>query len=194
MSWRFMRSATILLLHARSAVRPVGLLLAAALFILFSFDVAAAESKRVMLLHSFGKEFKPWSEYGRTIREELRSQSPWQIDIIEQSLVSARSTNEDPETPFVQYLRTLFAERPLDLIVSVGAPAAGFVQRHRHELFPNTPMVFTAVDERRVRYTDLTPKDAVVAVRIDYLAAIENILHVLPDTRHVAVVVGASPI
>jgi signal transduction histidine kinase len=189
-----MRSAKMLLSHTRSEMRPVGLLLAAALFIMFSIDVAAAESKRVMLLHSFGKEFKPWSEYGRTIREELRIQSPWQIDIIEQSLVSARSTNEDPETPFVQYLHTLFAERPLDLIVSVGAPAAGFVQRHREELFPNTPMVFTAVDQRRVRYSDLTPNDAVVAVRIDYPAAIENILQVLPDTKHVAVVVGASPI
>ena len=96
--------------------------------------------------------------------------------------------------PFVEYLRALFAKRPLDLIVSIGAPAAGFVQRHRQQLFATTPMVFTAVDQRRVQYSDLTANDAVVAVRIDYLGAIENILQVLPDTKHVAVVVGASPI
>jgi signal transduction histidine kinase len=170
-------------------------LLAAFLLTLATTEAdAAAEPKRVMLLHSFGREFKPWSEYARTIREELKRQSPWPLDITEQSLISARSSDEDPETPFVQYLRALFAKRPLDLIVSIGAPAAGFVQRHRQELFATTPMVFTAVDQRRVRYTDLTANDAVVAVRIDYLGAIENILQVLPDTKHVAVVVGASPV
>ena len=90
-------------------------------------------------------------------------------------------------------VRCLPSDR-LDLIVSIGAPAAGFVQRHRQQLFATTPMVFTAVDQRRIQYSDLTDNDAVVAVRIDYLAAIENILQVLPDTKHVAVVVGASPV
>ena len=154
----------------------------------------AAESKRVMLLHSFGRDFKPWSEYAKSIRTELVQQSPWALDITEHSLVTARSSNENPEAPFVQYLRALFAEHPLDLIVSIGAPAAAFVQRHRHELFADTPMVFTAVDERRVQYSILTANDAVVAVRINYLAALENILRVLPDTKNVTVVVGTSPI
>ena len=181
--------------HNRSSgARALCLLLAAVLFMLAMTEAATAESKRVMLLHSFGKEFKPWSEYAKTIREELNRQSPWPLDITEQSLVTARSSDEDPEAPFVEYLRALFAKRPLDLIVSIGAPAAGFVQRHRQQLFATTPMVFTAVDQRRVQYSDLTANDTVVAVRIDYLRAIENILQVLPDTKHVAVVVGASPV
>jgi hypothetical protein len=105
----------------------------------------AAESKRVMLLHSFGLDFKPWSAYAKSIRSELVRQSPWPLDIVENSLVTARSSDEDPEAPFVEYLRALFAKRPLDLIVSIGAPAAAFVQRHRQRLFAATPMVFTAV-------------------------------------------------
>ena len=121
-------------------------------------------------------------------------QSPWPLDIVENSLVTARSSDEDPEVPFVEYLRTLFAKRPLDLIVSIGAPAAAFVQRHRQRLFATTPMVFTAVDQRRVQYSSLTANDAVVALRINYLSAFENILQVLPDTKDVIVVVGTSPI
>jgi signal transduction histidine kinase len=54
-------------------------------------------------------------------------------------------------------------------------------------------MVFTAVEVRRVNHSDLTANDAVVAVRTDHLPVIENILHVLPDTKHVAVVIGVSP-
>ena len=162
---------------------------------LFACQVAlAAEHKRVMLLHSFGQDFKPWSEYAKDIRAELKRQSPWPLDIIENSLVTARFSDENPEAPFVEYLSALFAKRPLDVIVSIGAPAADFVQRHRRRLFPTTPMVFTAVDQRRVQYSNLTGNDVAVAVNINYLLAFENILQVLPDTKDVIVVVGSSPI
>ena len=154
----------------------------------------AAESKRVMLLHSFGRDFKPWSEYAKTIRAELDRQSPWPLDITEHSLVSARFSDENPEATFVEYLHALFAKRPLDLIVSIGAPAANFVQRHRQQLFLTTPMVFTAIEQRRIQFANLTENDTDVAVRINYLSAFENILQVLPDTKNVMVVVGTSPI
>ena len=147
-----------------------------------------------MLLHSFGRDFKPWSEYAQDIRAELDRQSPWPLDIIENSLVSSRFSDENPEAPFVEYLSALFAKHPLDVIVSIGAPAADFVQRHRQRLFPTTPMVFTAVDQRRVNYSNLTENDVAVAVNINYLSAFENILQVLPDTKNVIVVVGTSPI
>ena len=156
--------------------------------------VLAAEQRRVMLLHSFGRDFKPWSEYAKDIRAELNRQSPWPLDIIENSLVTARFSDENPEAPFVEYLGALFTKHPLDVIVSIGAPAADFVQRHRQRLFPTTPMVFTAVDQRRVQYSNLTGNDVAVAVNINYLSAFGNILQVLPDTKDVIVVVGTSPI
>jgi signal transduction histidine kinase len=154
----------------------------------------SGEPKRVMLLHSFGRDFKPWSEYARSIRTELDRQSPWTIDIEDHSLVTARSADENPEKAFIEYLRALHAARRPDLIVSIGAPAAAFVQRHRQDLFADTPMVFTAVEQRRVQFSNLTPNDAVVAVRINYRAAFENILQVLPETKNITVVVGTSPI
>jgi signal transduction histidine kinase len=155
---------------------------------------AGAESKRILMLHSFGREFKPWSDYARAIRDELIRRSPWPLDLDEHTLVTARSSDENPEGPFVEYLRALYAKKGPDLIVSIGAPAAAFVQRHRAQLFAAAPMVLTVVDQRRIRYSVLTENDAVVAVAIDYLAALENILRVLPDTKNVAVVVGNSPI
>ena len=173
------------------ATSALAVFLTASLFCPAGF---AAESKRVMLLHSFGRDFKPWSEYAKAIRMELDRQSPWPLDITENSLVTARFSDGDPEGPFVDYLRALFAKRPLDLIVSIGAPAANFVQRHRQRLFAGTPMVLMAVDERRVQYSNLTANDTAVAVRINYLSVFENILQVLPDTKDVVVVVGTSPI
>jgi signal transduction histidine kinase len=148
----------------------------------------------VILLHSFGREFRPWSEYAKGIRAELEGQSPWPLDIIEFSLPAARFSGDDTEQPFVEYLQALFAKHPLDLIVSIGAPAAAVVQRHRPQLFPATPMVLTAVERRRVVDTNLTENDTVVAVAHDLPAVIDNILRVLPDTRNVDVVNGNSPL
>ena len=172
-------------------------ILLAAAFLVATFACSAtlaAESKRIMLLHSFGRDFQPWSEYAKAIRAELDRQSPWPLDIIEHSLVTARFSDDNPEAPFVEYLRALFAKHPLDLIVSIGAPAANFVQRHRERLFATTPMVLMAVDQRRLQYSNLTANDTAVAVRINYLSAFENILQVLPDVKDVIVVVGTSPI
>ena len=154
----------------------------------------AAEPKRVMLLHSFGRDFKPWSEYAKAIRAELDRQSQWPLDIIEHSLVTARFSDENPEAPFVEYLRAQYTKHPLDLIVSVGGPAANFVQRNRQQLFATTPMVFTAVEQRRIQRSNLTENDTVVPIAQNFPAIIENILHVLPDTKTVAVVIGNSPL
>src|SRR6476646_9918753 len=63
----------------------VGLLLALAMLIAW-WDAAAAEPKKVVLLHSFGRDFKPWGEYARAIRTELERRSPWQLEISDHSL------------------------------------------------------------------------------------------------------------
>jgi hypothetical protein len=145
------------------------------------------------MLHSFGLDFKPWSEYARNIRAELVQQSRWPLEISDHSLMTASSGDEKSEVPFVEYLGALHTGHPPDVIVSLGAPAVAFVQRYRQQLFPASPMVFTAVEQRRVRYSTLTTNDTVIAVAHSLLEFFESILRVLPDTKTVAVVIGNSP-
>lgn len=149
--------------------------------------------KRVLLLHSFGPLFKPWSDYGRTIRTEIAHQSHYPIDFTDFSLVDARSNDKRAEAPLVRYFKALYAAQPLDLIIAIGAPAASFIQRHRDELFSTTPMIFTAVDQRLVDYSLLSENDTVVPVTHDFAAAFRTILQVLPETKLIAIVNGASP-
>jgi signal transduction histidine kinase len=169
------------------AALAIALLLGAA-----SQSLAAdPEPKRVMLLHSFGLRFKPWTTYAEALRTELSQRKA--VDLQDQSLVSARLSNDQSDGPFVDYLRALNADQPPDLILSIGAPAANFVQRHRKDLFPTTPMVFSAVERRRVDFQKLTEYDTVVASSNDDIVFFENILHVLPLTKTISVVVGNSP-
>src|SRR6266478_966127 len=164
-----------------------------AILLLAMTGAAFSEPKRVMLLHSFGRDFAPWNEYARTIREELTLQSKEPVDIFEASLATARFA-EDEEGPFVDYLRSLFVKRQLDLVIAIGAPAANFLQRHRQKLFPTVPAVYTGLEQRRVPVKALTENDVVVAVSIDLAGAVGSMLRLLPETTSVAVVTGDSPI
>src|SRR6266446_1889108 len=152
------------------------------------------ELKRVLMLHSFGRDFRPWNEFARTIRVELEQQSPWPLDLQEHTLLTARFNNPGPEAPFVEYLRSLYSAHSPDIVLSIGAPAARFVQKYRAQLFPETPMVLTAVEQRLVNHAGLTDKDTVVSVYNDFSGFFRSILQVLPDTQTIAVVIGASPL
>jgi hypothetical protein len=39
------------------------------------------ETKRILLLHSFSRDFKPWSDYARSIKAELEQQSVFRLEI-----------------------------------------------------------------------------------------------------------------
>ena len=145
------------------------------------------------MLQSFGLRFKPWTDFAEFFRSELSKQSKAPIDFLDHTLLTARVDDDEALAPFVDYLLALYAKKAPDLIVALGAPAAEFVQRYRARLFPNTPMMFTAVEARRVQYDELTENDTVAAAAHDFPAAIETILQVLPDTKVIAVVNGASP-
>ena len=153
---------------------------------------AEAEPKRVLMLHSYGLRFKPWTDYAQIIRSEIVRAAQRPVDFNDHSLLNAQQSGKKSEGPFVEYLHALYAEKPPDLIMAIGAPAANFVQRYRPRIFPATPMVFTAVERRRVDSRMLTQNDAVAAVAYDLPAIFDNILRVLPLTKTIAIVSGVT--
>jgi signal transduction histidine kinase len=154
---------------------------------------ADAQTKKIVVLHSFDRNFEPLATWSREIRKELSRQSPWPLEIQEQSLATAQGGNDAAEAKFVEYLGALYAPRPPDLIVALGAPAANFVQEHRTKLYPTTPMLLAAVEVRRVVQSMLSEQDTVVGVRFDQVALVENILRLLPETKTIAIIIGNSP-
>jgi signal transduction histidine kinase len=155
---------------------------------------ATAEPRRVLLLHSYGPHFSPWSAVSARFREQLIKQSPNAIDLYETSLETARLAQAPDEAPFVGYLRSLFSGRQIDLVVAMGAPAARFVQRYRSDVFATTPLLIAGADVRFVNAAALTPNDTAVPSTLDLSKLIENILQLLPDTTNIAFAIGASPL
>ena len=157
------------------------------------FGETAAQPKEILVLHPYGQNFEPWAVWSGEIRKELNRQSPWPLNIQEYSLVTARDGNDAAEPKFVEYLAALYPQRPPDLIVALGGPAARFVQQHRLNLFPTTPMLLAAVEVRRVEPSMFSEQDTVVGLWNDHVAYFENILRLLPETKTIAMIIGNSP-
>jgi signal transduction histidine kinase len=174
--------------HSRAIAVGVVLILFALL------GSAAAEPRRVLLLHSFGPYFAPWNEIAGRFREGLLKQSPYAIDLYEASLQIERFEASQDQEPFLHYLRELFAGRNLDLVVAMGAPAARFFLRNRARLFPYTPLLITGTDERTLRDVPQGINDTVVGSTFNQAQPVEHILRVLPDTAHISVIIGDTPI
>jgi signal transduction histidine kinase len=169
----------------------VRLLVGMVVLLLAMTGTALSAPKRVLIVHSVGRDFSPWDNYAKAIREELARQSNEPIDIFETALTTARFS-DGPEGPLVDYLNTLFAERKLDLIMTIGGPAARFIQSNRQKLFPTAPVLYAAVEQRIAANTP--SNDAIVSVSIDVFGVLDQILTLMPRTTNVAVVVGNSPI
>ena len=131
---------------------------------LAALETATAEPQRVLLSHSLGPQFVPWTYFSGQFREALIKQSPNAIDLYEASLESARFARLEEQGPVIDYLRSLFAEQKLDLIVTMGAPAARFVQRYRSQFFPSTPLIMGAVEQRGISSAALTANDTAVCL------------------------------
>jgi signal transduction histidine kinase len=163
-----------------------------AIIILCSIEPAAADLRRVLLLHSFGTDYSPWDETATSLRAELYKLSPDPIDLYEASVFTVRFEKPQEENPLVEYLRALFSEHKLDLMIAMGGPAENFAQRHRSSLFPSAPLLMTGVAEQRIDKAKLTANDATVGLALDLRQYIDNILRLRPDTKNIFVVIGNS--
>ena len=152
---------------------------------------ARAEPRHVLLLYSYEREFMH-TAFAAMFRPELTRSSAEPVDYIEVSLQTVGESVRAPDDSIATRLGSTFAGTRLDLVVAIGGPAGAFAQKHREQLFPATPMLFAAVDRRFIEKATMADNDTAVAVAHDPPQMIENILKLLPDTKTVVVVIGAS--
>lgn len=160
----------------------------------FALGAEAATPRRVLILHSFGRDFAPYDTITSVFRTELARRSAEPVVFVEANLDFSRAPNEREERVLVEYLRSRFEDSPPNVVVTIGPPAGRFYVRHRAELFSSTPLVIGALDERLARQVAISPNDAIVAGQLNLPGLVENILQLLPETQTIAVVVGASEV
>ena len=155
--------------------------------------IDAPRVKRVLILHSFGRDFAPFNALSSSFRTALAEQSATPIEFFEASLESTLFAEDGSEAFLVDYLRARFANRPADLVVPIGAPGLMFLQRHRDKLFPGVPMLVVGADKRRMSNLRSDANATAIGINFDFPGIIQNILQIFPSTTRIEVVTGNSP-
>jgi signal transduction histidine kinase len=152
----------------------------------------AAGPKKILLVHSYGRETAPNGDFVTSFRTEMLRAWPDKAAFYDFSLESGRPGPGDNEGAVVDVLRARFGDMKLDLVVAVGAPAAHFYMRHRAQLFPEVP-ILVAADQRTAPVAQLKPGDSIVGIKTSGAQIVSGILELLPETTTIAVIFGSSP-
>ena len=154
----------------------------------------AAEPWRVLMLHSYGRDFAPFDAVASSFRTELTQRSERPVEFFEASLEQARFDGAEREEPLIAFLRAVYGERPPDLVVPCGAPAVLFCHRNRERLFRAAPVLGVGADQRRLAGLTKDANLVTVPFGLDLPGVARGIVQVLPETRHIHVVLGTAPV
>ncbi len=176
----------------RSAIFRLSLSGLRLLFLLLTTLGAAAQPKRVLIVHSFVNAAPPFTTHSMAFETTLTTEMGEPVDLDEITLDVARYATSDMEEALVEYLRKRQEKWQPDLVVPVGSPAGVFVAQYRDRLFPMTPVIYTGMDRRRLPPDALQKNAAFIGESFDFPGMVEDILQVSPATTNIAVVLGAS--
>jgi signal transduction histidine kinase len=172
---------------AANLVRFVNHILMAGFFIL-STVALAQEPKDILILHMENPRVPGNVLASKTIEQVMASRIKYQL--FEEYLDENRLGTD--YAGIADGLERKYANRKMDLIITVGPQALKFALQYGNRLWPSTPKVFCVVDGRQVPSplpTDVTG----IGGSYDFSPTIDLALRLQPDLRHVFYIGGASP-
>jgi len=148
--------------------------------------------RRVLILDSFGRNVSIFTVCIASFRAEVTRRWSGPVDLYEIPMEASRMGVSEGDKALVDFLANRLAGSPLDLVVPFGAPATRFAVQNRNRLFPGTPMLIAATEQRNLPPGALTPMTAYVGGAYHLPEVVDNILRLLPNTKTIAVAIGAS--
>jgi signal transduction histidine kinase len=169
-------------------------LLGGLLMIVATSSEAQPAVKQVLVLQSLDRGNLGFDQFTGDFRVGLDQRTGKPANVV-QVVVGPIGFVGASDQAVVDYVRSIYADRPQpDLVMTLGGPAAAFARQHRRQLFPETPLLFAAVDQRYLRGVPLGDNETAVAVVNDFPSLVDDILRVLPETKQVFMVTGSGSI
>jgi signal transduction histidine kinase len=149
---------------------------------------------RVLMVHSFGTSAPPFTTHSTAFESAIAKELGTAVDLDHVSLDMARYAQPDMEEAFVEFLTKRFTKWQPDLVVPIGSPAGRFVAKYRDRLFPQMPVVYTGMDRRTLPADAFARNATFVGEEFDLKGLVEDMLQLVPETNHVVVILGATPL
>jgi hypothetical protein len=151
--------------------------------------VADEPLRRVLVLLSERRELPGNAVFEESLRGALASAPSGPVEVYSESLDVARFSSPVDRQTQVDFLRRRYANKNLDLVITVGEPALEVVAKQNGQIFPATPILASGAST----IASLPPTITSVIPRVQMGATFELALRLHPRTRRVVVVAGTSP-
>ncbi len=153
----------------------------------------AAEPRNVLVLYSNARLVPGNLEVEAGLQESIRSSAERPVQVFSEFLDLPAFGGAAYEATMARYLREKYAAHPPNVIVVAAREALDFSLRHRADLFPEVPVVHTAVSASFPGPLGVLPPDVVgVPVEYDILGTLEQALKWHPGARQVVFVSGST--
>jgi hypothetical protein len=149
-------------------------------FLTISFAVADS-AKSVLVLYGERLELPAIGAVQRGLDVALRADK--KADTFSEFLDFARFPTQSQREELAGHLKSRYAGRKFDLVVTVAGSALNFALDYRQELFAGVPIVFCAVDRREIEGRDL-PADVIgLQINFDFRGTLDLAFRLQPETE-----------
>jgi signal transduction histidine kinase len=166
-------------------------ILVACLLASLSRECIAADGPRqrsILVLEEADFRSPFYSEIFAGIRAAAKQNGRSQTVIYGESLDLARFPGPDYEESLIGHLKTKYAHRPIDVIVSIGVTAAKFLQARKQDIWPAAPVVYGFVPDLSETRALFLPNTTAVFARVRPVQLLTAARAIVPDLTHVVIV------
>jgi len=170
-------------------------LLAFVSFFLFhslTYGAELKEEKNVLILFSNQSDLPAYPMIIKGINSAIDAATEFRIEYFIEFMDLFRNNDPTHYRRLLDLYRHKYSGKKIDLVISWGTPAAEWASAHRNEIFPQTPVVFSGILKEQLKTLDLKAGVTAVPTEIDFAGLLDTALKIHPQTRHVAVINGAS--
>ena len=156
-----------------------------------SRECIAADGKRqrsILVLEEADFRSPFYSEIFAGIRAAAKQSGTAHTVTYGESLDLTRFPGPGYEESLVGHLRTKYAQRPIDVIVSIGVASAKFLQKRKQEIWPGAPVVYGFVPDLPETRALFLPNTTAVFARVRPAQLLTAARAVVPDLNHVVLV------
>jgi signal transduction histidine kinase/GAF domain-containing protein len=146
----------------------------------------------VLVIYASFRGFAPFEGFHKSFVTAVRSKTSDSVDIEAEFLDVMVSRGEAYDRSVTEYLREKYAGSRVVAIVGASARAALAASRIRAEVFPSASLVYTYADQKMLATVTAEANVTGVTGVNDLKGTSELAMRLVPDTKYVAIVFGAS--
>ncbi len=153
---------------------------------------APGRKKQVVVLYSYRTLMPVNADWDRGIRRAIAEELAQGVELNIEYLDLPRYGDAEYVREWVVLLQRKYADRQVDLVITVDRPALELTLAHRAVLFPNVPIVFCSVGVELAKQACAEPDVTGVAFRLDIDGTVHVALDIYPKAQHLLVICGGS--